>query len=147
MGYKKTKKGLSVLLTIERVIILKSINLFSEISQSDLLAIATQIQEVSYDPDETIIEQDEFGTSMYIVVRGEVDVIIDNELVTSLGEKSIFGELAALDPEPRSATIKSKSETLVFKIDGEIIYNLIAEYPNVARGIIKILCDRIRQKV
>ena len=61
-------------------------------------------------------------------------------------KKSIFGELAALDPEPRSATIKTAEDTLVFKINSVIIYNLISEYPNVARGIIKILCERIRKK-
>jgi len=135
-----------LLLTIEKVIILKSINLFSEISENDLLSVATQLTEIEYEQDSTIIKQNELGTSMYIIVRGKVDVIIDNNKITTLGEKNIFGELAALDPEPRSATIKTAEDTLVFKISSVIIYNLISEYPNVARGIIKILCERIRKK-
>lgn len=135
-----------MLLTIEKVIILKSLDIFSEIPQEDLLFVASQLTEIEYEENHTIIEQNELGTSMYIVVRGEVEVIIDGKIITTLGEKSIFGELAALDPEPRNATIKTLKDTLVFKINSVIIYNLISEYPNVARGIIKILCERIRDK-
>ena len=134
-----------MLLTIERVIILKSIDIFSQISENDLLSVATQLSEIGYEKDSTIIKQDEIGTSMYILVRGKVDVIVDGNTVATLDEKSIFGELAALDPEPRSATVRAVENTNVFKINSVVIYNLISEYPNVARGIIKILCDRIRE--
>jgi len=134
-----------MLLMIEKVIILKSIDLFSEISEKDLLSLATQLSEVEYDRDSIIMKQGELGTSMYIIVRGGVEVIIDDKVVTTLGEKSIFGELAALDPEPRSAAIKTTEDTLVFKIESTVIYNLISEYIDVAKGIIKILCQRVRE--
>ena len=131
---------------IEKIIILKSLELFSEISEKDLLSLATQLTEIEYDSNSTIMKQGELGTSMYIIVQGEVEVIIDDKVVVKLGEKSIFGELAALDPEPRSATIRTTKDTLVFKIESTVIYNLISEYIDVARGIIKILCQRVRQK-
>ncbi|MEA2027411.1 MAG: cyclic nucleotide-binding domain-containing protein [Campylobacterota bacterium] len=134
-----------MLLMIEKVIILKSLDLFSEISEKDLFSVATQLSEVEYDKESVIIKQGDIGTSMYIIVRGEVEVIIDDKVVTTLGEKSIFGELAALDPEPRSAAIKTTQDTLVFKIESTVLYNLISEYADVARGIIKILCERVRQ--
>jgi len=129
---------------IEKVIILKSVNLFSKIPESTLLSIATQLREVQYDEGQTIITQGDLGTSMYILVRGTVEVIIDGHVIATQREIDIFGELAALDPEPRSATIKTTQETLVFEISSTLIYNLISEYPSVARGIIKILCNRIR---
>ena len=133
-----------MLLMIEKVIILKSVNLFSKIPESTLLSIATQLREVQYDEGQTIITQGDLGTSMYILVRGTVEVIIDGHVIATQREIDIFGELAALDPEPRSATIKTTQETLVFEISSTLIYNLISEYPSVARGIIKILCNRIR---
>ena len=82
---------------------------------------------------------------MYIVATGEVEVIVNGKVVSTIGEKNIFGELAALDPEPRSATIKTTKNSLLFQVDGVVMYNLIAEYGDVARGIMKILCQRIRQ--
>jgi CRP/FNR family transcriptional regulator, cyclic AMP receptor protein len=134
-----------MLLTIEKVIILKSINLFSEISENDLLAIAMQLREIQYEENTVVFEQGDLGTSLYIVATGEVEVIVNGKVVSTIGEKNIFGELAALDPEPRSATIKTTKNSLLFQVDGVIMYNLIAEYGDVARGIMKILCQRIRQ--
>jgi CRP-like cAMP-binding protein len=82
---------------------------------------------------------------MYIVIHGEVDVDVNGKIVATLGEKNVFGELAALDPEPRSATVIATKETLIFKINSTVIYNLISEYSNAARGIIRVLCQRIRE--
>ena len=134
-----------MLLTIEKVIILKSINLFSEISENDLLAMAMQLREIQYEENSVVFKQGDLGTSLYIIATGEVEVIMNDKVISILGEKNIFGELAALDPEPRSATIRTTKSTLLFQVDSVVMYNLIAEYGDVARGIIKILCQRVRQ--
>ncbi|MEA3354648.1 MAG: cyclic nucleotide-binding domain-containing protein [Campylobacterota bacterium] len=134
-----------MLLTIEKVIILKSINLFSEIPESDLLKVAMKLEPVECETGSVIIKQGDIGSSMYIVVRGEVDVDINGQVVTTLGEKNIFGELSVLDPEPRSATIITTKETLLFKISSDLIYDLISEHTDVARGILRILCQRLRE--
>lgn len=134
-----------MLLTIEKVFILKSINLFSQISEDNLLSLANSIKEVEYKKNDTIIKEGDVGTTMYIIVEGEVDIVIKGEHITTLKEKEVFGELSALDPEPRSATVIAKKDLLVFKIENSVIYNLITIYPNVAKGIISILCNRIRQ--
>jgi CRP/FNR family transcriptional regulator, cyclic AMP receptor protein len=134
-----------MLLTIEKIIFLKSIDLFSEISQEDLQAVASQLEVLEYQKNDIIIHQGDVGTSMYIVIHGEVDVDVNGKIVATLGEKNVFGELAALDPEPRSATVIATKETLIFKINSTVIYNLISEYSNAARGIIRVLCQRIRE--
>lgn len=136
-----------MLLTIEKMIILKSINLFSEVSQNDLLALATHVSELEYIKGEMIIKEGDLGTCMYIIVTGEVDVIVGENKVATLGEKEVFGELAALDPEPRSATIIANKEVHLFKIERSVIYNLMSVYQNVAEAIIRILCQRLRDKI
>ena len=133
-----------MLLTIEKIIILKSIKLFSEISEENLFDLANSLKEVEYEKGVKVITQGELGTSMYIVISGEVEVQIDGKKIMTLGEKEVFGELSALDPEPRAATVVTTKSTLLFKIESTVLYYLIAEYPNVAKGIIRILCDRIR---
>ncbi len=135
-----------MLLTIEKVIILKSIKLFSEISEEDLLNLAVSLKEIEYDPAIEVIRQGDLGTSMYIIVAGSVDVVIDGKIVATLNEKEVFGELAALHPEPRIATVITTKNTLLFKIESDLLYELISEYQNVARGIISILCQRLRAK-
>jgi len=135
-----------MLLTIEKIITLKSIELFSQINEEDLFNLATSLKEIEYESEVKVITQGDLGTSMYIVISGEVEVQIDGKKIVTLGEKEVFGELAALDPEPRVATVVTTETTLLFKIDNTILYYLIAEYPAVAKGIIRILCDRIRKK-
>jgi len=133
-----------MLLTIEKVIILKSIDLFSEIPENDLLTLAMEFETIQYSSGKVVINQGDIGTSMYVLINGEVDVNIDGKVVATLGEKNIFGELAIFDPEPRSATILTTKDTTLFKIESDVIYDLISKYSNVARGIIKILSKRIR---
>jgi len=133
-----------MLLTIEKVIILKSIDLFSEIPENDLLTLAMEFETIQYSSGNTVIKQGDIGTSMYVLINGEVAVNIDGKVVATLGEKNIFGELAIFDPEPRSATILTTKDTTLFKIESDVIYDLISKYSNVARGIIKILSKRIR---
>ena len=134
-----------MLLTIEKVFILKSIDLFSQITEDDLLSLASNIKEIEFDNGTQIIKEGDIGTSMYVIVEGEVDVIVGDEKIATLKEKEVFGELAALDPEPRSATIIAKKDILAFKIENTVLYDLISIYPNVAKAIITILCQRIRK--
>lgn len=135
-----------MLLQNEKASILKSIKMFSEISEKNLIEIAHHFEEIIFEKNSIIIKQGDLGTSMYIIVKGEVDILRNETHITTLGEKTIFGELAALDPEPRNATVKSNKETLVFKLEGSVIYNLISEFPEIAKGIIKILCERVRSQ-
>ena len=134
------------LLNIEKVIILKSIDLFSKIPESDLLILAMEFETVRFKANTVVMTQGDIGNSMYILASGEVNVDVDTQRVATLKDKNIFGELAIFDPEPRSATITTTKDTVLFTIKSDVMYDLISRYPNVSRGIIKILSKRVREK-
>ena len=54
------------------------------------------------------------------------------------------GELAALDTQPRNASVTALDETLLFSVNQEALYEIMAEHPVMLRGIIKVLCQRLR---
>lgn len=135
-----------MLLNIEKVIILKSIDLFSKIPESDLLILAMEFETVRFKANTVVMTQGDMGDSMYILASGEVNVDVDTQRVATLKDKNIFGELAIFDPEPRSATITTTKDTVLFTIKSDVMYDLISRYPNVSRGIIKILSKRVREK-
>lgn len=56
----------------------------------------------------------------------------------------IFGELALLDTEPRSATTVAETDALVFRIDQEDFFELMEERDEILRNVLRILCTRIR---
>ena len=60
-----------MLLTIEKILILKSVNIFSSVPEAQLADLATIVESVDYRAGETIIRQGELGTSMYIVEGGK----------------------------------------------------------------------------
>jgi CRP-like cAMP-binding protein len=61
-----------------------------------------------------------------------------------LQQGDFFGELSLLDTEKRSATVTANSDCSLFRIDQEPFYDLIESRPEVVKGVIKILCKRIR---
>ncbi|XP_061416648.1 cAMP-dependent protein kinase type I-beta regulatory subunit-like [Lethenteron reissneri] len=72
---------------------------------------------VTHIADETVIQQGDEGDNFYVIDQGEVDVYVNAELVTSIGEGGSFGELALIYGTPRAATVKAKTDLKLWGID------------------------------
>ena len=132
------------LLLVEKVLILKSLSIFSDTPEHILADLAPLMEEEEYEKDILIFGEGEMGDCMYIIHQGEVKIHKENVTLAVLKEKEVFGELALLDPEPRSASATTISDCILFRIDQEPLYEVIDIRPEVARGFIKILCKRLR---
>ena len=135
---------INMLLTIEKILILKSVNIFSSVPEAQLADLGTIVESVEYLAGETIIRQGELGTSMYIVVSGKVRISEGDNDLGILGNRTVFGELAALDPEPRAATVSAVEDCTLLRLGGEALYELMSGNKDVTRGIIQVLCDYTR---
>ncbi len=136
-----------MLMTIEKVIILKTVKIFSDIPDDALAELSYRVKEIEAKAGDEIITEGEIGTSMYIVVNGKLRVHKGGAEIAVLDEREVFGELAALDPEPRTASITAVQDSLLFEIDEEPLYELMTEHIEVAQAIIHVLCDRIRHRL
>ncbi len=125
---------------------LKPVPIFAEAPDHVLAQVVPILEEQEFEAGQRIFEKGDLGTSMYVIVSGKLRVHIDDRELTVLGERQVFGELALLDPEPRSASITAIESTLVFKISQAEIYELMADHIEITRGIMRVLCRRIRQK-
>ena len=133
-----------MLLTIEKILILKSVKIFSSVPESQLTDLATIVETVEFDAGETIIRRGELGTSMYIVANGKVRISDGTKELGILGERTVFGELAALDPEPRAASVEAVEDCTLLRLGGESLYDLMSGNKEVTRGIIQVLCEYTR---
>ena len=133
-----------MLLTIERVLILKSVAIFSHVPEEELVDVASAVEEVRVPAGGEILREGELGTSLYVIVEGRVRVHAGEREVAEFGEREVFGELAALDPEPRSASVTALEETLLLQLEGSRLQELLRERAELAQGILKELCRRIR---
>ena len=135
-----------MLLDIEKLLILKTVPIFVEAPDHVLAQVVSILEEQEFAAGQRIFEKGDLGTSMYVIVSGKVRVHLDDRELTVLGERQVFGELALLDPEPRSASVTAIEPTLLFKISQSAIYELMTNHIEITRGIMRVLCRRIRAK-
>ena len=133
-----------MLLTIEKVLVLKSVHVFASVREEQLVDIATIADSVDYRAGDLIMQAGDLGSSMYIVVDGRVRVFQGKKELGQLGSRAVFGELSALDPEPRAASIEAMEDCTLLRLEGDALYDLMAESRDVTRAIIKVLCQYAR---
>lgn len=135
-----------MLMTLEKALLLRDVRIFADTPDHSLAGIASVMDEILVQPREMIIEQGEWGTSMFVVVKGKVHVLVGDKVVAELGAGQVFGELAALDPEPRTATIMASDEEVhLLRLEREDLFDLMTEQVEVAYGIVRFLCSRYRE--
>lgn len=139
-------EGATPMLTIEKVLILKAVQMFATTSEEMLADVAAILEEVEVEAGEVIFEKGDAGDSMYVVVEGRVKVYDGERTIVTLGEREIFGELALLDPEPRFASIAALVDTRLFRLDREAFSELMAGNIEMVRGVLHVLCERLRRQ-
>jgi CRP-like cAMP-binding protein len=132
------------LLLIEKVLLLKSLNLFKDTPENILADLAPLMKEMQYEQGIEIFKEGETGDCMYIIQQGNIKIHKGNTTLAILKEKEVFGELSLLDADTRSASATADTDCILYKIDQEPFYELMDERPEVAKGFIKILCQRLR---
>lgn len=139
-------KDRSMLLTIEKVLALRGVAIFAEIKEEYLSHIAASAAEERLAAGEILFSQGEFGTALYVIFSGKLKVHVGERVLAELGEREVVGEMAALDPEPRSATVTAIEDCVLLKITNDDLDMLLSDDVEVARGIIHVLVNRLRSK-
>lgn len=139
---EKTRKG--PMLLVERVVSLKAVEMFSKVPEDLLADVAAIAEEVAHPANDLVFAKGQEGQSLYVIVRGSVRVHDGDREIARLGEKTVFGELALLDPEPRSASVTTITDAHFLKLDREAFLELMLANEEVVRGILTVLCERVR---
>lgn len=137
-----------MLLTMEKILCLKSAPIFAGMTGDELRVLAGIVEEVEFKANSIIFNEDDPGEELYIIARGSVRIIrgsaATGAVLATLGEKDCLGEMAILDDDPRSATAQAVDDVLALKIHRDDFRELIREEPEVAFGIFRVFTRRIR---
>ena len=136
-----------MLSTIERVIILKAVGIFKGTPDEVLADIALLLEEEEIAAGQTLFTKGDNGDSLYIVISGQLQAHDGAYVLNALKERDVFGEMALLDPEPRSASITAVEDSHLFRLDQIPFYDLMSDQSEVARGIIRVLTGRLRGRM
>jgi CRP-like cAMP-binding protein len=97
------------------------------------------------DPGQVIFEAGDAGSEMFIVRTGSVDLKIGDTVLETVGQGGIFGELALVDPAPRSATAIAGPDCTLVLLDANAFNNLVRKVPSLALEVMKVMARRLRR--
>ena len=112
--------------------ILKNIPFFADLSDEDMQAVIGKIKMEYFAADHVVFEKETPGDIMYILKRGQVQVLRDNTILATLQDGQFFGEMALVSDEPRNATIKTVTDIEVLTLNKEDFKNLLETNPSIA---------------
>lgn len=131
--------------TVEKVLFLKGVDLFETIAGEELSSIARITDQIDIAANDLVFKEGDEGDAMYLIVGGKVKVHSGEQVFAELGERQVFGEMSILDAEPRSASITAMTELTLLKIARDDFTEILAEKPEIAQGILKVLTRRLRE--
>ena len=129
---------------VERVAALHRVELFACIPGRVLAAVAELTSEVRASPGDVLIEEGAVEAHLYAIVQGRVRVHRGDQTLVELGPGTTVGELAALVPQPRTASVTALEPTLALRLEQGVLDDLLVEWPELAHGVIAALVGRLR---
>jgi len=124
---------------------LGEVPLFRACSKQDLRRIARLADPVDVKEGETLVQEGKQGHELYVILSGEAVVIRHGRKVATLGPGEYFGELAALHPAPRTATVKAKTAMEVLIVTARELSVLLEDVPLVARKLLTGMAGRLQE--
>jgi CRP/FNR family transcriptional regulator, cyclic AMP receptor protein len=98
----------------------------------------------AYKAGDVIFRQGDPATELFVVKTGTVEIRLGNRLLDTLPERSIFGEMALIDPGPRSATAVAATDAVVVPIGEKQFLFLVSRTPYFALNVMRVLVRRLR---
>jgi hypothetical protein len=134
---------------IEKVFALGAAPMFSHLTLEGLTELARASVEAAYDPGETLFVGGEHGDEVFLLVEGEVSILqghgADERVIGTGKVGELIGEMAVLDPAPRSATVRAGAHGVrSLRLNGNAFREAINVNPSIATGIIRTLAQRLR---
>lgn len=129
---------------IERVIILQSVDVFSDVPSEELSHVAAVTTELSHGSEETIFQINDPSDAMYVVLEGEVKLSRGRQVVTVAGVDEAFGTWSLFDDEPRVVDAITTRETHLLKLEKDDFMDLLADNVGITQGVLKGIVKRLR---
>jgi CRP-like cAMP-binding protein len=98
----------------------------------------------TYEPDEKVFIEGSPGSTMYVVMDGNVEISVAGRLIEVAGPGIIIGEMALIDSCNRSATVVAKDNFVLAQVNESEFLSLMEKSPRFGLSVMKILVTRLR---
>ena len=130
--------------TIEKMICLKSVDIFEQATVEQLARIAGLSQEVDLASGETIYAEGQPSDALYFLLSGRILLEKSGTPAFEVNEGETFGTLAALDRQPHLYSAKAAGVAHILKLDTRDFHDLLSLDSGLALAVLRVLCRLIR---
>ncbi|MGH7561011.1 MAG: Crp/Fnr family transcriptional regulator [Gemmatimonadales bacterium] len=130
--------------------VLRTVPLLRDVPEADLRALASLVRERSYPRGSIILSQGDRGDALFLIRTGQVKVTVIAEdgrevILSVLAPGQVFGEMALLDDEPRSAHVIAMADTTLLQLRREDFRARLTASPDLAIALLRELSQRLRR--
>lgn len=116
---------------------LGAVPLFSECNKAELRGIARLGTELALPASSVLTRQGKRGYEFFLLLDGNVRVLVDDKSVARLSSGDFFGEMALLDHGPRRATVIADGPVRVLVLSAREFDSLLDSWPAIARKVLQ----------
>jgi CRP/FNR family cyclic AMP-dependent transcriptional regulator len=123
---------------------LEKMPLFRDVSGRELRDVAARFDDATYLAGHGVLTEGMTGPEFFIILDGTASVLIDDQVVATLGPGDFFGEVAALDGGPRTASVRADTQlrTVTLPVNG--LRQFLLDHPVVAINLLPEIVRRFR---
>ena len=126
---------------------LKNAWLFKGLDSQQLELLVANVRFVRFGPGEMIVNQGDEGSTLYQVIRGQVEVLVSSAgkpfvSVALVGEETILGEMSLLTNEPRSASLRAVGECMLLEVERRDLQPIFQADPELLEELAELVADR-----
>jgi len=99
---------------------------------------------VQLTPGDSLFREGEKGEKMYVLLEGEMEILLGDFVLETIGPGALIGEMALIDDSPRTASAVAKSPCRLAEIDRRRFHFLVQQTPHFATHVMKTLANRLR---
>ena len=95
-------------------------------------------------PGDSLFREGEKGEKMYVLLEGEMEILLGDFVLETVGQGALIGEMALIDDSSRTASVVAKTPCRLAEIDRRRFHFLVQQTPHFATHVMKTLADRLR---
>lgn len=131
-------------MAVDLVGILSEVPLFAGLSKRQIRRLAKGSAVYEYKPGRALVKEGSQGHTLFVLLEGTARVVRKGRTLRRLNAPEVFGEIAALDHRPRTATVLAETPVQCVALHREELRAMVRDEPAVAWHLLQTLAERLR---
>lgn len=154
-GERKDRSEVTGVDALKKGEVLGAVSLFRHLEYTELLEMLEIMRVYEVEAGETLLKEGEPSDHMIITIKGEVEVLKGNNVISRIGSGThvpgsggeVFGEMGLFDAAPRSASVRTTEPTTIMEVKRQDLMALMKKNPSLAVKLLWALTQELNAKL